>query len=69
MDKFKECLWNLMGLFAWAWIIIHLVAIARNGRIEIYEKYPIILYSEIVLCVPVLILGFRRTIKDFQERL
>jgi len=45
-NSFKECLWNLMGLFAWVWILFHFIMIAINGRIEIYEKYPIILYSE-----------------------
>ena len=66
-DKFKECLWDLMGLFGWAWILFHFVMIAIYGRIEIYEKYPWILYSEIVIGTCIWILGLVRTIKDFRK--
>ena len=65
-EKMKECYWDLVGLFAWVWILFHLIIIAKYGQIAIYESNPMILYGEIVLCALILILGLVRTIRDFR---
>ena len=65
-EQVKEQLWNLLGLFAWMWILFHLMLIHFYGGVEIYEDFHWILWLEVTLCVLIITLGIRRTIKDWR---
>ncbi len=58
MIKKTIILWgNLAGLFAWGWILYHLVMILTHGQVVIAEHNLCILMVEIAICPIVVILS------------
>lgn len=63
-EKFKEHLWNVLGLCAVGWVLAHLILIYIHGTVMITEAWRWVLIAEIVLLIAVGALGIERLIKD-----
>jgi len=65
-EKYKEHLWNWFGIFAWGFLLVHLIFIKLNGIVEIYESMPIILWAELIIVPIIVIFGIIRDIRDWR---
>ena len=65
-ERIKEISADAYAIFTTGWILFHLVMIAKYGTFLIGEKYPLIIYIEIVLIAGLLILQIERLIKDLK---
>ncbi|MCK9597417.1 MAG: hypothetical protein M0R06_00175 [Sphaerochaeta sp.] len=62
----KEIIGDALGIAAISWVLTHLVLIALNGRVEIFESNPAILIVEILLTSYSLAFLITRLIKDYK---
>ena len=67
-EEYKEHLWNWFGIFAWGFLLVHLILIKFYGSVLIYEDIERVLWAEIVIVPIIIIFGIIRDAKDWQRR-
>ena len=67
-ESFKEILADCFLVISGGWIALHLILIAVYGRVCIAERFPWVLYPEIIIVIGLIALGIERLIKDIKAR-
>jgi hypothetical protein len=65
-DSFKELLADTFLIFCGGWIAFHLIIIALYGSVSITERFPWILYPEIIIILGLISLGIERLVDDIK---
>ena len=65
-DRTKEITADAYAIFTAGWVLFHLLMLAKYGTFLIGERYPWIIYIEIVLIAGLLILHIERLVKDLK---
>ena len=66
IEKLKEHMWNVLGLFGWGWMMYHCILIVRFGKIQIYEDNLWILYGEMIMIALIIAYGIKRSVRDLR---
>jgi hypothetical protein len=65
-ESFREVLADVFMIFSGGWIALHLVIIAIYGTVCITERFPWILYPEVIMVVALIALGIERLTDDIK---
>ena len=64
-EHFMEHLWNYFGMFAWVFLMLHLMLIKTRSSVLIYEDIEVVINTELVIVPVIIVIGIVRDIKDW----